>query len=326
MVSNIRKRPYTMIIGGAGFIGQHLAPLFQRAGHYVHVVDPVKIYSAGVPAQVLTAERVRRRALLERNCDAVTEQVADIEYCTPCTIVYLAGVPRHAEALKAPVDAAESMVTDLVRALEVAAKNGVRRFVYVSSSMVYGDFAAPVREDAELNPIGIYATLKRTGEELVKDFAARAGFEYVIVRPTAVYGPGDLLNRVVPQFFLNAAKDEELRVNGRDEVLDFTYVTDTARGIFLAATVDDAENDTYNISYGTATRIYDVATAVVSLVGKGTVKIAQRQAGFPSRNALDISKARAKLGYEPEVNVKTGLEQLHKWLTFQTLSTSHSLA
>lgn len=322
-MSGSPTQPYTMLIGGAGFIGQHLIRMFQQARHYIHVVDPVKIYGNGVSSDVLFAERRRRLELVERNCDAVTEQVQDAEYCSPDVIVYLAGVPRHAEALTAPVDAAQSMITDLIRALEIAARNGVRRFVYVSSSMVYGDFAAPIREEAPLNPIGIYATLKRSGEELVKDFAMRSGFEYVIVRPTAVYGPGDLPNRVVPRFFERALQGRTLTVNGRDEVLDFTYVTDTARGIFLAATVDGAENDTYNISYGTATPIYDVAAKIVDLLGEGIIEVKGRQANFPSRHALDITKAQDKLGYRPEVDINTGLKKLNKWLTFQTLSKFH---
>ena len=326
MVSNIRKRPYTMIIGGAGFIGQHLVPLFQHAGHYIHIIDPVKLYGGSNAIVDLREERQRRLELAERNSDVFTKQIAEAEYAYPDIIVYLAGVPRHAEVYRAPIDATESMVTELARALEIAASSGTNRFVYVSSSMVYGDFSAPVSEDAQPNPMGLYAILKRTGEEMVKDYARRGGFEYVIVRPTAVYGPGDLWNRVVPQFFLNAIANKELRVNGVDEVLDFTYVGDTARGIFLAATVDGAENDTYNISYGKTTRIHDVAEQVIDLVGGGSIHVTGRQVGFPSRNALDISRARSKLGYTPQTDLRTGLEQLHKWITFQTLSKSRSLA
>ena len=324
-MTGLPTRLYTMLIGGAGFIGQHLVPLFQHAGHYIHIIDPVKLYGSNAIVND-REERERRFELAERNSDVFTKQIAEAEYAYPDIIVYLAGVPRHAEVYRATIDATESMVTELARALEIAASSGAKRFVYVSSSMVYGDFSAPVSEDAQLNPMGLYAILKRTGEEMVKDYARRGGFEYVIVRPTAVYGPGDLWNRVVPQFFVNAIANKELRVNGVDEVLDFTYVGDTARGIFLAATVDGAEGDTYNISYGKATRIHDVAEQVIDLVGSGSIYVTGRQAGFPSRNALDISRARSKLGYTPQTDLRTGLEQLHKWITFQTLSKSRSLA
>ena len=197
--------------------------------------------------------------------------------------------------------------------LESAKKHGVERFVYISSSMVYGDFEDQVLEDDVCNPQGQYGIMKLAGEWLVKDYARRTGIEYVIIRPSAVYGPLDVEDRVISKFMTAAMQNQTLKVNGANETLDFTYVDDAADGIVSAATRIMSRNNTYNITKSHSVSLLEAAEMIVELVGSGTIEVADRDPNFPSRGALNIDRARTILGYDPKVDVREGIEQYFNW-------------
>ena len=101
--------------------------------------------------------------------------------------------------------------------------------------MVYGDFTDQVTEDAPCRPQGQYGIMKLAGEWLVRDYTRSTGMAHTIIRPSAVYGPLDVEDRVIAKFMLTAMRGGVLKVNGREETLDFTYVDDAADGIVAAA-------------------------------------------------------------------------------------------
>jgi nucleoside-diphosphate-sugar epimerase len=181
--------------------------------------------------------------------------------------------------------------------------------------MVYGNFEDDVLEDAECNPQGQYGIMKLAGEAIVKDYHRRGAFEYAIVRPSAVYGPLDVEDRVVAKFMLTAMRGGTLRVNGASETLDFTYVDDAADGIVAAATRIMARNNTYNITKSHSVSLLEAAERIVKLVGKGTVEVRDKDADFPSRGALNIDRARTILGYDPKVDVDEGFQRYYEWLS-----------
>jgi nucleoside-diphosphate-sugar epimerase len=206
------------------------------------------------------------------------------------------------------------MMRGLINLLESAKKHRIERFVYISSSMVYGDFEDQVLEDAECRPQGQYGIMKLAGEWLVKDYARRCGFEYVIIRPSAVYGPLDVEDRVVAKFMIAAMRGQTLRVNGAGETLDFTYVDDAADGIVSAATRIMSRNNTYNITKSHSVSLLEAAEMIVEIVGSGQIEQRDRDADFPSRGALNIDRARTILGYDPQVDVREGFEKYYEWL------------
>ena len=110
--------------------------------------------------------------------------------------------------------------------------------------MVYGDFTDDVTEDAECRPQGQYGIMKLAGEWLVRDYSRRGFFDYVVIRPSAVYGELDVEDRVISKFLLTAMRGGTLKVNGAGETLDFTYVEDAADGIVAAALSPIANNNT----------------------------------------------------------------------------------
>jgi UDP-glucose 4-epimerase len=233
----------------------------------------------------------------------------------PEIVIHMASFPRQKVVNANPAAGSRVMSEGLLNLLEASRNYNTRKFVYISSSMVYGDFTDDVTEDAECRPQGQYGIMKLAGEWLVKDYARRTGMEYVILRPSAVYGPLDVEDRVVAKFMLTAMRGGVLRVNGANETLDFTYVDDAADGIVAAATRFVGACRTFNITKSHSVSLLQAAGMIVELVGKGSIELRDKDADFPSRGALNIDRARAVLGYDPKVDVEEGFEKYYEWLS-----------
>ena len=238
-----------LVTGGLGLIGHNVVQRLQDQGHTVSIIDNRTTYGMIPQAELdyLMAERLSKLSSLNLYtgdiCSpAVLEQAFEIEQ--PEVVIHMASFPRQKVVNADPAWGARVMMEGLINVLESAKKHHVKRVVYISSSMVYGDFKDDVTEDAVCRPQGQYGIMKLAGEDLVKDYTRRGCFDHVIIRPSAVYGPLDVEDRVVSKFMLTAMRGGVLRVNGANETLDFTYVDDAADGIVAAATVVGAEHST----------------------------------------------------------------------------------
>jgi nucleoside-diphosphate-sugar epimerase len=292
----------------------------QARGETVSVIDTHTTYGIIPQAEIdyLMAERLKKITDHTHYNQCITDSYEIdhiVEKEQPKVIVHCASFPRQKVVNANPAHGADVMMRGLINLLESAKKHGVERFVYISSSMVYGDFEDQVLEDDACNPQGQYGIMKLAGEWLVKDYARRCGFEYVIVRPSAVYGPLDVEDRVVAKFMLQAMRGATLRVNGAEETLDFTYVDDAADGIVAAATRIMCRNMTFNITKSHSVSLLEAAEMIVKIVGSGTIETQDKDADFPSRGALNIDRARTILGYDPKVDVEQGFEKYYEWLS-----------
>jgi nucleoside-diphosphate-sugar epimerase len=228
-------------------------------------------------------------------------------------VIHLASFPRQKVVGSNPVWGSEVMATALVNLLEMTKINKIPKFVYISSSMVYGDFKDDVTESAICNPQGQYGIMKYMGEHLVKDYTRRGIFDHVIIRPSAVYGEYDVEDRVVSKFMLSAMRGETLKVNGANETLDFTYVEDAAAGIVAATLSKQAVNGTYNITKSHSCSLLQAASLAIKIAGKGNVEVRDKDADFPSRGALNIDAARRDFEFDPKVDVEEGFQKYHDW-------------
>ena len=314
-----------IVTGGAGFIGHTVVQLLEALGHECHVIDCMTNYGF-VPVtemEYLVAERQQRIQATTHDVDIRDYRAVSVNFeraGTVDAVIHLASFPRQKVVGQRPVWAAEVMTPALVNLLELTRQHHIPKFVYISSSMVYGDFDNDVTEDAVCNPQGLYGIMKYQGEKLVEDYSRRGCFDHVIVRPSAVYGPRDVEDRVVSKFMLGALRGEVLKINGAAEVLDFTYVTDTARGIVLAATKEAANGNIFNITRSDQ-RLYtlkDAAEMAIAIAGTGTLEIRGKDADFPSRGRLSIDRAADLLGYVPSVSVPEGFQLYHQWLREST--------
>jgi nucleoside-diphosphate-sugar epimerase len=233
----------------------------------------------------------------------------------PAIIIHMASFPRQKVVNNNPAMGARTMMEGLMNLCESAKKHNVCKFLYISSSMVYGDFTDDVVEDYNCKPQGQYGIMKLSGEHIVKDYSRRNCFSHTIIRPSAVYGPLDVEDRVIAKFMLTAMRDGTLKVNGASETLDFTYVEDAADGIVAAALSENTNNKTYNITKSHSRSLLDAANLAVKIVGKGTIEVKDKDADFPSRGALNIDAARKDFGYDPKVDVEEGFQKYYEWLS-----------
>lgn len=309
-----------LVTGGMGLIGHNIVRRLMDRGGETAIIDTQTNYGI-IPhseLQYLMGERSKKINdhpvyKTDISCGGPVDYVVKIE--KPDVIIHCASFPRQKVVNASPAWGADVMMKGLINLLESAKNHGVRRFVYISSSMVYGDFKNDVTEDAVCTPQGQYGIMKLAGEALVKDYARRTGMEYVIIRPSAVYGPLDVEDRVIAKFMLTAMRGGTLQVNGANETLDFTYVDDAADGIVAAATRIMSKNNTYNITKSHSVTLLQAAEMVVKIVGRGSINVKDRDLDFPSRGALNIDRARAILGYDPKVDVEEGFQRYYDWLT-----------
>ena len=310
-----------LVTGGLGLIGHNVIPRLHAQGHIVVSVDIKTDYGILPKAELdyLMAERIKKipAEVVNFDIDVCDARAIDLLCLSNQfdAILHLASFPRQKVVNANPALGSRVMSEGLINLLESAQRHNVKKFVYASSSMVYGDFENDIDEDYPCNPQGQYGIMKLAGEWLVKDYARRTGMAYTMIRPSAVYGPLDVEDRVISKFVSNAIRGQTLKVRGENELLDFTYVDDAADGICSALTLDIANNRTYNITRGSSHTLYQAAKLAVELAGRGTIQLEPKDNDFPSRAALNIDRARQDLGFDPKVDMEEGFRRYYAWLS-----------
>lgn len=310
-----------LVTGGAGFIGTYLVERLVENGHevvildsYVNYVSPEKSnYPFYLRKRLERLDRLGDRVeIVESDIRNQIEVARTIRNTRPDQVVHLASLPIATVSNDHPEEATTSTVTGTVNVLESLREiDSIERIVYASSSMIYGDFKyRPADEVHPKNPKGIYGGGKLAAETMTKAFANQLDIEYTIVRPSAVYGPTDANRRVSQIFVENALKGKELVLhNGGEQPLDFTYVTDTAQGFELAVTHENAADEVFNITRGEPRTIRELAEAISEHIPNVEITTQEVDTGRPKRGALDITKARELLGYEPAYSLEEGIAE-----------------
>lgn len=309
-----------LVTGGLGLIGHHVVNKLEQLGHSVVITDTRTNYGIIPQDEIdylmterlkkITTDRIYRIDITDRGGIDFLFETHKFDI-----VIHMASFPRQKVVNANPAWGSRVMSEGLLNLLEASKDYDVRKFVYISSSMVYGDFTDDVTEDAVCKPQGQYGIMKLAGEWLVRDYSRRNGLVGTIIRPSAVYGPLDVEDRVIAKFMLTAMRGGTLNVNGAGETLDFTFVEDAADGIVAAALSNNADNKTYNITKSHSRTLLDAANLAVKYAGKGTINVRDKDADFPSRGALNIDAARKDFGYDPKVDVEEGFEKYYEWLS-----------
>ncbi len=313
-----------LITGGLGLIGANIARILIDEGKVDRVVllDHYGRYITSTREDFFDYRALRLRGI---ESNVVIERgeakhfgviSALIRRYKPDYIFHLAALPLAKLQNLNSEEALEGSVTSTTYLLESIgqAKNEggytPKRFVYASSSMVYGDFQYfPADEKHPTNPKEIYGTAKLAGEVIARGLSRFFGVDCAIVRPSAVYGPTDM-NRRVSQIFLEKAMlGQMISVDGADEALDFTYVKDIARGFVLAATEPAAIGETFNITFGRASTLLEYVIELRKYFPSLEYRIGERDEFRPKRGTLAIDKARELLGYEPQYDLARGVAE-----------------
>lgn len=308
-----------LVTGGAGFIGHGIVAKLEKQGHDVCVIDNFTNYSIIPEPELALLHKERLARLKTQQVHRVDireyRDVSEIfEECRPDVVIHCAAFPRAKVVDANPTEGCAVLTSGLINLLRACEQWRVRRFVYISSSMVYGDFDLYGYEDMKCNPKGIYGILKLAGESLTRDHCDRAGIDHVILRPSAVYGPLDVEDRVISKFLTAAMQNREIVVHGKDELLDFTYVDDCVRGIVRATNSFNSSGRTYNLTRGRSRTLLEAAEIAISIAGGGRIKLADANPSFPSRGTLSNIRAGQDFGYHGRVDIEQGFQLYYDWL------------
>ena len=308
-----------LITGGAGFIGSYVCHKLLDMGHEVVVFDAFIHYISPLKSILKQYTELRFQGIADQ-IDFRRGDTRDkahlrrvILETQPERILHLAALPiadlsnRHSE------EALTSILEGAVNVLEVLRDvDFVERFVYISSSMIYGDFEEiPAPEDHPKRPKEIYGGTKYAGEVMTETYSRRYGIPYSIVRPSAVYGPYDVNRRVSQIFVENALLGKPITLfSGGFQALDFTYVEDTADGIIKVMFNENGVGNAFNITYGHGYTLREFAEILQGHFPHLEVRIVEEEDVFrPKRGALSIEKAKQMVGYDPQVSLEEGIKQ-----------------
>ena len=207
-----------LVTGGLGFIGHNVVQLLEKYGHEVGIIDNKTTYGVIPQAELdyLMSERLFKIRTRDITVAAIELPFDDSIFNGVDIVIHLASFPRQKVVNADPTWGSRVMSEGLINLLERSVQHQVRKFVYISSSMVYGNFKDTyfdgIDEDHACNPIGQYGIMKLAGEWLVRDYGRRANMAYTILRPSAVYGPMDVEDRVVSKFLLAAIRGDRKSV------------------------------------------------------------------------------------------------------------------
>ena len=311
-----------LILGGHGFIGSHTSAKLKALGHTIGVVDCYHQYYTFpdweyFPVLAQRKELAQADYILEAKIeDQLMINRAFSEF-KPDIVIHVATYPNAKMVHRNPVDAANNMISATANVLLNCTQHQVQRLVFASSSMVYGDFKNSIpNEDADCEPLTLYGSYKLQGERMVKIWGRDYGLDYVIMRPSALYGTRDMIVRVISQMAKGALSDGVITVQGPDNRLDFSFVEDVA-GYFTEAALNPlAANQTFNCTRGQGRSILEAAELVQAQLG-GRIEVKPHDSFYPNRDTLNSDKIKNMLDYQPVWDIEQGIPAYIDWLLAQ---------
>ncbi len=303
-----------LLTGGAGFIGSHLLERLIARGDDVAVLDDFNdYYDPAIKRRNLPAGGFR---LHERDIRDAADLVARER---PDALVHLAARAGVRPSLADPALYESVNVGGTLALLEACRRNGVGRFVFASSSSVYGNAPVPFREDREpLEPVSPYGVSKLLGEHYVRVYSHLHGIRATCLRFFTAYGPRQRPDMAIHAFTAAIAAGREFPMFGDGSTeRDYTHISDILRGI-LGALDRPEPFAVYNLGESRTVSLRRLIDLIgVELGKKPVVRPLPEQPGDVRRTCASIEKARASLGYEPRVPIEEGLREFVEWFLAQ---------
>jgi len=302
-----------LVTGCAGFIGSHLTERLLREGYEVIGIDCFTDY---YPREIKEANL--SNVLKSKKFKLIEEDILEMDKFPEVDYVF------H-EAAQAGVRASwgksfETYMRNNVQAtqklLEFYKDLDIKKFVYASSSSVYGDAELPMREDSLLKPVSPYGVTKLAGENLCYLYWKNYNVPTVSLRYFTVYGPRQRPDMAIHKFVKAIFNGDEITVFGDGtQTRDFTFVDDVVEATILAAE-SNSVGEVFNIGGGSRVSVNDLIEMMEDIIGKkAKVKYIEKQKGDVRDTLADVSKARKKMNWKPKIDIHHGIREYIRWYT-----------
>jgi len=291
-----------LVTGGAGFIGREVVKQLQQNGYVVTVLD-----KAEKPDDFVNVKYIR----------------GDLQNAAKCVVacagqdfvIHLAAKPRIPESFIDPDSYFDDNVTGTKNILTAASAVGIRKFVYASSSSVYGNNPAPHKPFHKPDPLNYYSMTKLFGEHLCKQYKNMFNLNYTILRFFTVYGDeqpdDDNKGLMISKFYRLAAEGKPLTVHGDGQYKrDYIHVSDVAKAC-ISSVESRVKSEIFNVGTGENISVNEVIDILKEFFPELTVENEEKPKGYASETLADISKAKKLLGWKPQINIHDGIRGLY---------------
>jgi nucleoside-diphosphate-sugar epimerase len=311
-----------LILGGYGLIGSHISSVLSKQGHTIGIVDCYHQYYT-FPNWEYQPVLTQRKSITNVTKEYIG-QIENLQFMEqtfedfkPDRVIHVATYPNAKMVKRNVQDATNNMVSATAYILDLCVKHKVEKIVFASSSMVYGEFNNQIPDErVEPNPNTLYGSYKRQGELMCKIWNREHGLDYIIMRPSALYGEKDTITRVISQLLKNVLTTGEMTVQGPENKLDFSNVLDVAE-YFALATTNNVVNETFNCTRGNGRKIIDAAEIIKEKLGIGEIITKPHDPFYPNRDTLNSDKAKLMLNFNPGIDIEEGIPKYINWFLSQ---------
>jgi len=321
---------YILVTGGAGFIGSHLTEALLKSGHKVVVLDNFNdFYNPEIKRGNLKAikTQIAKLGIPKDQIQVIEGDIRNAEQMDKLfaaypiqLVVHLAAMAGVRPSISAPLIYNDVNINGTLNLLEMCKKYGVKKFVFASSSSVYGNNKkVPFAEtDYVDHPVSPYAATKRAGELLCHTYHHLYGMDIACLRFFTVYGPGQRPDLAIHKFTKLIFNDEEIPFYGDGTTeRDYTYIDDIIDGVVKTINWVQAGHGRYeifNLGESRTISLKEMVATLEKVIGKkAKIKVLPMQPGDVQRTYADITKAQKILGYQPATAFEDGIKQFIQW-------------
>jgi UDP-glucuronate 4-epimerase len=305
-----------LITGGAGFIGSHLAQLLMKKNDEVFIIDCLHSYYS----------LERKKQHLKNIQDYGSFQFFDVnlldrektmslfKQISPEAVIHLAALPGVAYSISNPLEYVDYDIKATINVLEASGESKINQVIFASSSSVYGNQQEiPLREDMAVGKvISPYAASKYAAESFCHVYEHLYGFKVKILRFFTVYGPWQRPDMAIASFIKKLLRHEEITVFGKGTSRDYTYIDDIVNGIYFAMKKLD-KSEILNLGSGKAISMEILLNELKQFFPNMKVNWEAERKGDVHATWADISKANRLIGYDPQMDFRTGLSKTVEW-------------
>ena len=315
-----KSQKHYLVTGGAGFIGsQVVKELLKDENIKITCLDNFDPFYKRQFKLLNIGEFDKSHNFFLLDIDLATVTIKELHDAVPQpvdVVIHLAAKAGVRPSIADPVAYEQTNIVGTQKLLDFAVQKKVKKFVFASSSSVYGiNEKLPWKEDELLLPISPYAMTKLAGEMAGHVYHKLYGLPFIALRFFTVYGPGQRPDLAIHRFMRAILKDEAIAMFGDGSTSrDYTYVDDTVQGVLSAIDYNKTSFEIINLGNNYAVSLKDLVAAIEDVMGeKAIINQQPQQPGDVPRTFADISKAKRLLNYNPKTELKNGLIKFYDW-------------